>query len=861
VNRRRSTPSSAVLALIATAYFAAGKLGLMLAFVNESATAVWPPTGIALACFLVLGYRVWPGILAGAVAVNATTAGTLLTSLGIGAGNTLEGLVGAWLVNRFAGGRHAFDRPSGVFQFAVTAGLLATILSATIGTATLQAGGLMPRADAGRVWLTWWLGDAAGALTVCPLLVLWITRPLYAWRPRRALEVAALTLAVIAVGAFVFAGWSPPRLRNHPLEFLCVPVLMWAAFRFGQRAVATATFVLSWIATWGTLQGFGPFARIEQNESLLLLQAYAGVVAVMMLAVSATVRERRRAEDETRRLNRELEKRVVERTGQLRGANQEMEREMIERARAETELKESEARLMEAQEMAHIGSWEWDVAGDRVWWSAELYRIYGLDPGTFKASYAGFLERVHPDDREAANAIVSRALTDGHPFAYEHRVVRPDGAVRTLWARGRVIVSQDGKPMRMLGTAQDITEAKRAEEERAQLLREQLARREAEQANRLKDEFLATVSHELRTPLTAILGWAQLLNQGRLDAPGAAKAIETIHRNATMQSKLIGDLLELTSLDSGKVRLERGPVDLAAVVEAAVLAMRPAADARRVRLEVDLHDPPGPVDGDPHRLQQVVLNLLSNAVKFVPEGGRVALRLTRRDGRGEIAVEDDGPGIDPAFLPHVFDRFRQADASSQRQHGGLGLGLAIARRLVELHGGRMTAGNRGGGGAVFTVSLPLLGTEALPQPRSDGAPAGVDPDRLRGVHTLLVDDDPDSRDLVATVLAGAGADVAVAASVREAIERFTQRRPALVVSDIEMPGEDGYALLERIRARAGGRWIPVVALTAYAGEHHAARARAAGFQAHIAKPVDPDELVQTVAAVLDRSSAAAREHR
>jgi PAS domain S-box-containing protein len=841
----------AVLALIATAYFAAGKLGLSLAFLNESATAVWPPTGIALASILLLGPAVWPGILLGAFLVNATTAGTPWTAAGIAIGNTLEGLIGAQLVRRFASGSLALDRPHDVFRFSVAA-LIATAISASIGLLTLTAGGLVPRGDRGAVWLTWWLGDVAGAMVVCPLLLLWVRRPMAQWRTRSAIEVLALALALVVVGAFVFAGWAPPALHNQPLEFACIPVLMWCAFRFGQRAVATAVFALSWIAIAGTLRGFGPFHRDSQNESLLLLQAFMAVTAVMMMAVSASVRLRKVAEEEARTLNRELELRVAARTAELRHANVELEREIGERTRVEEELRSSETRLIEAQEVAHIGSWEWDIVADRIWWSNELYRIYGLDPRAFPASYASFLEQVHGDDRERVDAIVRRAVEDGKPFTFEHRIVRADGAIRVVAARGHVVKDAGGRPVRMLGTGQDISEAKRAEEERAALLREQVARREAEEANRIKDEFLATLSHELRTPLTAIIGWAQVLRQGQLDPEARTKAIETIHRNATIQGKLISDILELSSLDSGRVRFEPTAVDLAGVVESAILSLRPAAEARRVTVESEIDPTLGPVAGDPHRLQQVALNVLSNAIKFVPEGGRIEVGLGRRDDHVELRVSDNGPGIDSGFLPHVFDRFRQADASSRRRHGGLGLGLAIVRRLVELHGGTVTAANRPSGGATFSIRLPMLpGQPERTGPRVSAAAA---PDRdglLRGVRILLVEDDADGRDLIATVLERAGAKVIAVGSVAEAIENFSRAQPSLLVSDIEMPGEDGYALLERLRSLGpDARRIPAVALTAYAGHENVARALNAGFRLHIAKPVDPDTLVTSVARVV-----------
>jgi integral membrane sensor domain MASE1 len=296
-----------VVAILAAVYVIAGKLGLMLAFVHASATAVWPPTGIALAAFLVFGYRVWPGVLVGAFLANITTAGTAATSLGIAAGNTLEGLVGAYLVNRFAGGRNAFDRPQDIFKFALLAAMLSTMVSATVGVTSLSLGGVADWDNYRAIWLTWWLGDASGALLVAPFLLLWAANPRVHWHRRQGVEAVLLFLCLIVVGQVIFGGWFPLSVKNYPLDYLCIPILIWAAFRFGQRETATTAFVIAMLAIWGTLRGFGPFVGETQNESLLLLQAFLGVTTLMALAFAAMVEERRRTEANREALVRELQ--------------------------------------------------------------------------------------------------------------------------------------------------------------------------------------------------------------------------------------------------------------------------------------------------------------------------------------------------------------------------------------------------------------------------------------------------------------------------------------------------------------------------------------------------------------------------
>ncbi|HEX8551167.1 MAG TPA: PAS domain S-box protein [Abditibacteriaceae bacterium] len=381
--------------------------------------------------------------------------------------------------------------------------------------------------------------------------------------------------------------------------------------------------------------------------------------------------------------------------------------------------------------------------------------------------------------------------------------------------------------------------------------------RDVQEASRLKDEFLATMSHELRTPMTAILGWANLLNKRSLDDDGTSHALEAIERNARSQVRLIEDLLDVSRIITGKLRLDVRPVTLSAVVEAAADALRPTAETKGIRLQVLLDPQAGPVSGDPERLQQVVWNLLSNALKFTPKGGRVQLRLERINSHVEITVSDTGQGISAEFLPYVFDRFRQADATNTRTFGGLGLGLAIVRQLVELHGGSVQVASPGEGqGATFTVSLPITvvhKTERAKEkervhPKAESRVAFECPPALKGLKVLVVDDDLDARELIVAVLHQCEASVTAATSAAEALEAIQRDRPDILISDIGMPGEDGYSLIKKVRAlpeSQGGR-IPAVALTAYARAEDRMKALTAGFQMHAAKPIEPAELAAIV---------------
>jgi signal transduction histidine kinase len=385
--------------------------------------------------------------------------------------------------------------------------------------------------------------------------------------------------------------------------------------------------------------------------------------------------------------------------------------------------------------------------------------------------------------------------------------------------------------------------------------------RELHRANQAKDEFLATLSHELRTPLTAIFGWAQMLRSGKLDEPTFRRALDSIERNARMQVQLIDDLLDISRIITGKLRLQVRPVELGPVIEAATDAVQPAAEAKGILLVRQIQPKAGLVSGDPDRLQQVVWNLLSNAIKFTSKGGEITVSVLRVDSSVEVSVTDTGQGIDGDFLPYVFDRFRQADSTTTRRYGGLGLGLSIVRHLVEMHGGTAMAESAGlGHGATFKVRFPLVGIRVSEEGSSGGAvgkgPALMGAPSLSGVEVLVVEDEPETRELLVAVLAQCGAAVKAAASASCAMETLQHWRPDVLISDIGMPGEDGYELIKKIRTREreSDRRIPAVALTAYARAEDRVRALSAGFQFYVPKPVEPTELAAVVASLAGRAT-------
>ncbi len=529
-----------------------------------------------------------------------------------------------------------------------------------------------------------------------------------------------------------------------------------------------------------------------------------------------------------------------------------LRQEMIERARAQ----ETHARLaaiVESSDDAIVGK---NLDGVITSWNRAAERIFGYAPDEIIGQS---ILTIIPPERWPEEARILAALRRGERVDHFDTVrVAKGGRAVDVSLTISPIRNADGRVIGASKIARDITERKQAERERDQLMAsERAARQSADRANRAKDEFLATLSHELRTPLNAMLGWSQLMRMPDIPARELHQAALAIERNVRVQTRLVDDLLDLSRIVSGKMRLDVQRVNIATAIEAALETARAAAEAKQIRLQAILDASAGPVPGDATRLQQVVWNLVSNAVKFTPKGGRVQVLLERVNSHVEIRVTDTGIGIHADFLPHVFDRFRQAESSTTRAHGGLGIGLAIVKNLVELHGGTVTAYSNGPHeGATFTVSLPIAlaqdeGTRYSEDERHPWSRAAVD---LTNVCILVVDDDPDVVMLVERVFQGTGARIIGAGSVADALQVLQTDIPDIVLSDIGMPGEDGFSLVRRIKALPDGRGarIPVIALTAFARPEDRRRVLLAGFHLHLAKPVDTSELLAAVATLVGR---------
>jgi PAS domain S-box-containing protein len=676
------------------------------------------------------------------------------------------------------------------------------------------------------------------------------------WLKRYGVAILTVLLALLLTRSL----WLLHQLSAYPLFFAAVMVSSWYG---GLESGLLATVLSALICAYFFLPPFYSLAVIGFNT--------IGLAQFVLVSLLISV------------LNQML--RFTQRRAEVNALEAQRNYDRLRQSQEQLHQSEQRYRLF-VEGVKEYAIFMLDANGLFINWNIGAERILGYQETEIIGQHFQQIFTPEAIERGRPEQVLRTAVSEG--FSKENRWhIRKDGT--HFWAHCVIIPlrDKDGNLRGFSKIMQDLTERKQAEEEREELLlREQAARASAEAANRSKDDFLAIVSHELRTPMTAILGWVGMLQTGRLDDFRVRDALETIERNANLQMQLIEDLLDISRIVQGNLSLNFGRVDLVEVIAAAIEVVQPSAEDLAIQLESVLDTSVEPIWGDSDRLQQVVLNLLSNAIKFTPNGGRVEVRLSlvtghssfvedgqpktneqrqmTKDKFAQIQVSDTGKGISPEFLPYVFERFRQADSTSTRSNKGLGLGLAIARHLVELHGGTIAAQSQGiGQGATFTVKLPFAAvppsedaqinnTNQL-QPLTIGEDvAPIDnPPKLDGLHVLVVDDEADTRKWISTVLQECGAEVIAVGSTGEALAAFEQLRPDVLVSDISMPHEDGYTLIRKIRGLEpiGGGRIPAVALTGYARVEDYKEAIAAGFQLHVAKPVRAAELIAVIASL------------
>ncbi len=774
---------------VVVAYILAGELGLRFATVNPSATAVWAPSGIALASCLLLGYWVWPMIFAGAFLVNLTTHGSVPSSAAIAVGNTLEALTAAYLVRRFARGVRVFDVIGDTFRFVLFAAVLSTTIAATIGVTSLCLTGYAAWPKFEWIWLTWWLGDATGDLIVVPLIILCARSPRPHWDRGKFIEGVLLIGTLMLTAVLVFDIFLP---FWGPHTFLFLPVLLWAAFRFGPRDTAAVVFILSLAAIAFTLISTGWFGDGGGNTTLLFVQVFVAVTGTSNLIVAIEVAERRRLDEARWRL----------------GA------------------------IVESSDDAIIAI---SPEGQITAWNAGAERMY-----EFSATEAigNRLNIIIPPERIGESAEVLARINHGETIPpFETVRLRKDGAQLDVYLTVSPVKDGDGRIIGASKIARDITRLKQARQE--QLRSERVGREAAESANRAKDEFLAMLGHELRNPLQAISLAAQLLQ----NPSGLDKARGIITRQGDHVSRLVDDLLDAARVTSGKIVLNREPLNLTELVAECLGSMRETGQLARHTLETELETVW--VDGDSDRLAQVVTNLLGNAVKFTQSGGKVRVRLKAGGEEATLEVQDDGAGISSDILPRVFDLFAHGELGLQGSPGGLGIGLTLVKRIAELHGGTVEAASDGlGRGSRFRVTLPRIAT---PQPQR--IESGDQPDEpIRPHRILVIEDNDDARESLSTWLEASGHEIFQAADGPSGVDKAVEVQPDIVLIDLGLPGLDGYEVADRIRSPPRCSAATLIALTGYGLGEYQAKAAGVGFNYYLVKPIDTVQLEKLISA-------------
>ncbi|MEO8565125.1 MAG: MASE1 domain-containing protein, partial [Betaproteobacteria bacterium] len=757
---RRPFSYVAQVGVFTALYFVVAKLSLLLAIPPGYATAVWPPSGLAVAAILLAGNRLWPGVWLGAALANLAVHDSGMAALLIGTGNALEALVAAALIRRFIGVPQRFESGEDVFKFVAVAAA-AAMVAATLGVSAIALTGPTGLTEFATNWGTWWQGDLTGIIVFAPLILFWTARPSRALSTLKKIEATLFALVLAAAGYIVFGSGLTALGFSPALLLLTFPLIIWAALRFEQLEVAAAITALCAIAVVYTIVGRGPFVSSSVNASLLLLLAFISIVAITGLVLSAVVGQRRRAMEALHQAHDELELRVSLRTQELEQANQSLRQDIVARIKLEDELRRSEEKFrLLVGGIRDYAVFMLDTEGRIASWNAGAENIKGYKAEEIIGEH---FSRFYPQEAIDANfpqMELEVAARVGR-FEDEGWRLRKDGT--SFWANVIItaLFDSSGRLRGYAKVTRDMTERRRVVA--------------LEQSERKMNEFLAMLGHELRNPLAPIRNALDLMSVPSNGDSTHEWARSVIDRQLTQLTRLVDDLLDIGRISSGKIALHQEPIHVNAAVQRAIEASRPLADASRHTLDVRFSAETLSVDGDLTRLSQAVLNLLTNAIKYTPPGGKIEVDVRREGALAVVRVKDSGIGMSPELMPRVFDLFVQGERSLDRSEGGLGIGLTLVKRLVSLHGGTVSVHSDGPGrGSEFAISLPALAQSAAPsepQPALPAAPAHP-PSRV-----LIVDDNRDSADTLAALLEAWGHEVRALYDGPSAIAAAAEYRP------------------------------------------------------------------------------------
>ena len=817
------------IVLLAAAYLVAAKLSLLLAIPPGYATAVWPPSGIALAALLLLGVRAWPGIWLGAALTNLTVAGSPLVAVLIATGNTLEAVAAATWIQRSVKRSDYFSSVEDVIRFMVLSAL-AALIAAVVGVVSLGLTGAMHWSDFALNAWTWWQGDASGMLIVAPLIISWALAERPRWPLSKAIEAAVVAMSLALATMFIFGGATPAG-EGIPLAFFAFPFMIWVALRFGRREVTTASTIVCAIAIWHTLHGQGVFALGTTNTSLLFLLAYTGTLVITGLVLSAVIVERERAMTALRASHDRLELAVEERTLELEVANQSLRAELGEYERQAEVLRQSEERFrLIVDGVKDYAIIMLDRMGKVAAWNAAAETIYGYTAREAIGSHFSRFFTAEDMARQWPEHELMVARSEGR-IEDEGWRVRKDGSRFSANVIITALRGGDGALQGFAKVTRDLTTRRRLEA--------------LQESERQMNEFLAMLSHELRNPLAPIVNALGLMKSRPASDQTALRAV--VERQVRHLSRIVDDLLDVSRVTGGKIALKKEVLDLNAVVSHALESCRPLLEARRHTVESRLTDEPLQLDADATRLSQVLLNLINNAVKYTPEGGQVSVETRRENDVAVLRVRDNGIGIGAALLPKVFDLFVQGDRSLDRTEGGLGIGLTLVRRLVEMHGGSVAAFSEGAGdGSEFVVRLPLTLAHAA-TPRTLTVEPEARPRTRR--RLLVVDDNRDFANTLSLLLETFGHEVRTVYDGRAVVPMATDYQPDAVLLDIGLPGMNGYEIARELRSTPALAQVALVAFTGYGQDEDRRRVREAGFDFHLVKPVEVGELTRVIDAL------------